>query len=184
VRHLPATNVTMRAWLLALVVATLASACRAPLADFPDASVVFAMGVGSSLSGHDILLVTDRGDGYYMFRRPAGAKQTRFVVPRAKLAGLSALLREIRFAEMDRVYTDPNVVDGAQWFVWARTEHGMKASWFDNRFPDGIERLAAWVDAEILRDAAGHSLRGIDGAVDVPADVSRALEERWDPGAG
>jgi|ERR1043165_2730444 hypothetical protein len=111
---------------------------------------LFSMGVGSGLSGLDVLRVNQTGTASYTFRTSEEDCWTvTFQVSEPVVTKLRQTLVQMKYLELKRSY-HAAVIDGTQWCIRLEVDGISKAVYCDNYFPAVVGQLAEFVRDEIL----------------------------------
>jgi hypothetical protein len=120
----------------------------------PDAQFELQFGRGSARHGLDVLRVTSDGNAVYEYQPDLNVwERRRFRLGVQALADLRKAIDDLDPWSMPAVYR-ANIADGTQWILLIRVEGREKAVYFDNNFPDAIQRLADHIDHRIIAPLA------------------------------
>jgi hypothetical protein len=121
----------------------------------PDEKFEFQFGRGSGWHGLDVVRITSDGSASYEYQSESDVWRRKvFEIDADVLEALREKINSVNVMDMQRSYSNPSIADGTQWCLLVRIDGRTKSVYFNNKFPDEIRNLAAFVDETILEPFA------------------------------
>jgi hypothetical protein len=120
-----------------------------------DATFEFQLGQGSGWHGLDLLKIPADGMAVYEYQPQRGKWfRKRFSVDKGRLEALIEKIKALNILDMERWYTS-GIADGTQWCILIKSGGQQKSIYCDNKFPQPIKDLAAFVHETIIEPLGG-----------------------------